>query len=327
MYRLENYTPELFLKWNLLVENSVNGTIFQRLDFLAYHGSRFISNTNHLVWFKGDHLAAVMPFGIFMENDRKVGRSPFGASWGGLVHNNNFSINDAIEIVKSLVGYLVENEIEECIITPTPAPYFSVYSNHFEFALFLEGFEIQNRILTSVLKIPPNTSDPLDLLTSKSRNAARKAMSQLNYMKDCPLEDFYNVMAEDKKRHHNAVPTHSFAELQTLHQMFPQKITFDLAVSNEGLKSGINYFWANASCVYTFYMAQENNALSLNGLNFLILKGIESAIRKNIGSIDFGPSLDKSEAANENFGVVRFKESCGGKGYYRDTFRWKKQDS
>ena len=36
--------------WNDFVERVDNGTIFHRLDFLAYHGQKFKVNEEHLLW-------------------------------------------------------------------------------------------------------------------------------------------------------------------------------------------------------------------------------------------------------------------------------------
>ncbi|HWY35585.1 MAG TPA: hypothetical protein VNX68_13140, partial [Nitrosopumilaceae archaeon] len=64
MLNLVEYTSKYYQAWNNFVNSSNNGTLFHRLDFLSYHGKKFESIENHLLFFKGDELFAVLPAGV-----------------------------------------------------------------------------------------------------------------------------------------------------------------------------------------------------------------------------------------------------------------------
>lgn len=67
--------------WDAFVERSNEGTIFHRLDFLAYHGDRFLDSVHHLVVRKSSEWFAVVPLAILVEDGRRVARSPSAPAW------------------------------------------------------------------------------------------------------------------------------------------------------------------------------------------------------------------------------------------------------
>lgn len=322
MIELVEYEDKYYNKWNEFVENSNNGTIFHRLDFLSYHNNKFAKNGNHLLWLKGGKIIALLPFGIFKRNGEFIGKSPFGASFGGFIHNENVKITEAIEIVESFLKYILNISINKCEIIFPPYTYYSEYNNHFEFALYSLGFKLEDRIFTSILRTPPLNSDIWHVFSSNSRNSVRKASKNFDYYHDVTPDLFYPILIEDKKRHDFAVPTHTLEDLIKLKELFPSRVVFDIAVNKENEKAGICYFHVNNKCIITFYLSQEDKALGSNGLRYLIYEGIKNALKLQYQYIDFGTSLDKELVLQKNTGVAIFKERCGAKGYFRDTYVW-----
>ena len=321
MITLKEYTYDLFDEWNQFIENSNNGTIFHRLDFLSYHGEKFKENEKHLVWRKGGNILAVLPMAIFKENGIRIAKSPYGASWGGFVHSTKIKLSEVFEIVDSLFDFINDNHIDEFYITFPPACYYNFYTNYFEFVLYSKGFTICNRYLTSVVQLPESKDDVWNLIHSKARNSTRKAQKLFTYLPDARAKEFYPILVEDKKRHDNASITHSLNDLIYL-QKLDKQVTFDIAIKKDNSKAGICYFWTNNNCIMTFYMAQDDRALGSNGMNYLIYEGMIQAIKKGIKYIDFGTSLSKFEVENKIFGVAKFKERFGAQGYFRDSYKW-----
>lgn len=322
------YKPEVFDKtgieqWNRFVEESVNGCIFHRLDFLAYHGDRFLENAHHLAWYKGETLSAVMPMGIFIENGRRVARSPFGASWGGLVHEKNLKLKYAIKMTESLIDYLKGIDIDECMITPTPMCYFDTYTNYFEQTLFAQGFSLLYRDICHIVELPGKEEEVWLSFDSKCRNQVRNGLKNFKITEDGDFEEFYLVLLEDKKRHNDAVPTHTLQELKYLQEKFKKRVFVDIAVGRENVKAGICYFACNSNTLSVFYIAQQSGALGLNGVNALVLKGMQRAVREGFKYFDFGTSSYHNKSRNLN--LSQFKESFGARGYFRDMYRWQNE--
>ncbi len=318
---LKKYEPNLFGAWNKFVETSNNGTIFHRQDFLAYHGDRFKKNEHHLVWFKGDQIFALMPLGIFEEKGKRVAKSPFGASWGGLVIPSKFKLKYAMGIVESLVEYLKKRKISEFLVTPTPGCYYQELNSYFEFALTAFGSKLVNRDILNVTKIPEKEDEIWQVPDRECRNKIKNALSVFKIKENVSAKDFYPILLADKRRHHSA-PTHSLADLVYLQKNLKNKIKFDLAVNIEDYQAGICYFIGNKNCQMAFYMSQEDKAVGKNGINALVFKGFKNAACEGYRFMDFGISSINNQISN--IGLVEFKESLGGHhGFIRDTYQLK----
>lgn len=318
-YRIVQFTKNLFEEWNKLIGNSSNGTIFHRLDFLSYHGQKFEENEHHLIIYKGDTIFGIMPMGLFTENGKTIAKSPFGASWGGPVFAKNIKTKDALEVVTLLLEYLNHLNINRCIITVPPTCYHIPYSFSFEFGLLNKGFKVANQELTHVVPLPSKEDLVFSILDSKSRNKAKNALANFDFAKKSTIEEFYPILLQDKQRL-GSKPTHTFEELKTLNSSFPNEIYFDIAIHKETkAKAGICYFVGNKSCISTFNLSQEDNALGLNGVNALIVSGMKDAVQSGYTYFDFGCSSYKMEILN--IGVSDFKESFGANGLFRNTYQ------
>jgi hypothetical protein len=320
MLKIIEYQKKNYHHWNNFIEKSNNGTIFHRLDFLSYHGKKFQKNANHLLWLKGTEIYAVMPLGILPKSGKKIALSPFGASWGGLVTGEKFKLKYVFEVVESLVEYLKRRKISEILITPTPMCYFRSYSSYFDFVLSSLGFKLINREVLNVTKLPKNSEKVWERLDKKCRNQTRSALKNFTLKENVKAKEFYPILIEDKHRH-GAEPTHSLEDLEYLERNLSRMIRFDVAQNSEGQRAGIGYFISNASTLMTFYMAQEDAAMGKNGLNALVLRGIERAVKEGFEYLDFGISSRNNQPY---LGLAEFKENFSGfSGFTRDTYQMK----
>lgn len=314
---LIKYQPDYFDRWNKFVEESNNGTIFHRLDFLAYHGNKFEKNEHHLIWVKGEEIFAVMPMGIFEEDGKRIARSPFGASWGGVVQSPRFPLKHAVPLVEKLLEYLRAQRIDELVVTMTSPCYYTTYSTYVEFALSKLGFRITNRDITSVVAIPSDKNVE-EVFKSSGRNQARKAEKKgfdIHYDQD--IDILYDILLDDKGRH-SANPTHTLDDLRCLKRTFPDRIRADLAYLDGRPLAGVLYFVCNSVCEVTFYLCQRAEVRELYPMNLLVLKGMQRAKEEGFRYFDFGNSTLNMEICN--IGVATFKENFGAGGQFRETY-------
>jgi CelD/BcsL family acetyltransferase involved in cellulose biosynthesis len=316
---LHDYSPGMTAEWNSFVETADNGTLFHRLDFLAYHATKFSSVESHQVWRKGRELFAVMPMAILNENGRRVARSPYGASWAGLVHRSGLKLKYAMEMVEILVDRLKAKGVDECIVTVPPVCYFSEYTNYVEFAMAAVGFALVNRDITHVAHLPGTAKAIWDAFDSKCRNQTRNGQRRFTHCPTATLDDFYRILVQDKARHGTTSITHSLTNLRYLRDTFDGRIEFDVATQADGARAGICTFRMNDRAMLTFYLAQEDAALGGNGLNALIARSMERAVESGVRHYDFGTSTDRMRIGN--IGVTEFKESFGAVGQFRDTYK------
>lgn len=315
---VKQYVEGEEVRWNQFVSGSNNGTIFHCLDFLSYHGDRFKNNAHHLVWYKGESILAVMPMGIFEEEGKLVAKSPYGASWGGIVQPIKFKFERSAQVVDALLEYLRQRDIREVVLTLPPRCYYRQYSVYVEFQLMRAGFYIANREVTSVLPIFQGDSAEI-YFEVRGRNSARKAeKSGVTVKQNDDLDVFYPILLGSKRKH-EAVPTHTLDELIDLKRRFPGGIVADVAyIDADRPIAGALYFICNPLCILTFYLAHETEFSELNATNLLVRERILQAQRDRFKFFDFGTSTHGMEPRPN---IFKFKESFGSVGYFRDTYR------
>jgi len=315
---LHRFSQDDYPAWRRFLQQADNATIFHDLDFLAYHGDRFEANEHHLVWRKGQRIFAVMPLGIFEEDTQKIARSPYGASWGGLVHEAKFKLKYALEIVGSLLKYLQEQGVSACRVTPPPSCYYGQYSNHFEFALIAHGFQTVNREVTSVVDLRGCT-DPMTVMPPSARSPARKAKKRgVEIVRNASLDTFYSLLKETKGRLGGRI-THSLDELGWLQRRLPGQVKIDIAYF-EGEPVAANLYFDNKHGLFCFYISDRREHAHLSAPNLLIYNALCWCIEQGRSFFDFGCSSVGQRI--ENLGVSNFKENFGARGLFRDTYAW-----
>lgn len=318
-YSLIEYESSWYDKWNSFIDNSNNGTLFHRLDFLSYHRDKYKKSENHIIWLKGQSVFAVMPLAIFEKNGKKIAKSPFGASFGGIVHTENLNLRQSIIIIELLDDYLKSKRIEEIEIVMPPLNYFKHYSGNIEYSLSRSGYNISNRDIFNIIVLNNAEKYWRKLFKGRARTTLRKVSDDFIIEENVSCDSFYSILVEDKKRN-NAKPTHTLGELKLLKRMFPTDIFMDVAIHKESkLKSGICYFILKKDhTLMTFYIVQEDKAYGLNGTSVLIDNLVGNSINKGLKYIDFGSSSFGYEI--KNLGLAFFKESFGARGFIRNKY-------
>lgn len=305
-------------QWNEFVENSNNGSIFQRLDFLSYHGERFTANEHHLAINKGNTLCGVMPTAIFDENGKRVARSPYGGSYGGCVFRTPLGYRDSCHIIEAILEYFATLQVVDLRLVLPISICHREYSATFCLALIEHGFQCVNRDITSVVNLEHDT--PIaDKMTSRARNMMRKAQKLgVDIQHNGSIDDFWSVMDKTFAKH-EAKPTHTKDEFLHLHKLFPEKIYVDVAYWDHKPIAGIGLVVVNDRVNSSFYLCQDPDNQHVQALSLLIYQALVRAQEKGFRWFDFGTSsVNMKGRAN----VFQFKESFNAIGIFRETYLW-----
>ncbi|NOI82332.1 hypothetical protein F0237_16815 [Vibrio tubiashii] len=319
MLTLDYATQTQLEQWDSLVTKSNEGTMFHSLKFLSYHRDRFVESEKQIVWSKGEQLFGVMPTVISELNGKNALLSPYGASFGGPIFRKTLKLREGDEAISALINYLDSNNITTCNLTLSPVIYNEKNSEVIGYCLEKYGFKLVSRDVFSVIGLEGKSyEDVWQNYEGRARTSIRKSKEQFKINTDAEIEEFYNILVEDKYRL-NSKPTHTLEQLKYLKSLFPNQVWVDIATHREsGAKAGICYFMPSANTVMTFYMAQETRALKLNGVSVLVDFGIQKAIEHSLSYFDFGGSSIGYEI--ENIGVANFKESFGAYSVSRPTY-------
>jgi len=303
-------------EWDAFVHASANGTIFQRQDFLAYHGDRFRGRESHLAWREKNTLKAVLPLGLFPEQDGLNARSPYGASYGGIVHRTDLSLAEAEEMVGLLMDHLHDLGAASCTITPAPPLYHVQASNYIEFFLLKAGFRSVNSDLTAFI---PVVADPLSVFHYGAAKAVRKALREgLRVEESRDVDAFYDILVANRRKH-DAVPTHSREEVRWLLANLPEDIRLFMALSGDRPAAGTLVFRCNPRVLLDFYWAHLDEFQQLRPINLLVHEVSRWAAGQGLSWFDFGT---QTVGMTPSAGGSRFKETFGSTGMFRHTYRW-----
>jgi hypothetical protein len=124
-------------------------------------------------------------------------------------------------------------------------------------------------------------------------------------------DDFAAFMALQARvlERHDAVPTHSAAELELLAGRFPERISLHVVRSDGDLIAGV-VLYETPHVTHTQYIAAGQRGRELSALDLLLDALIERARQAGRRWFDFGIST-YDEGRRLNAGLLRHKESFG----------------
>jgi len=316
MLTLVDYTSDYYDRWNEFVKKSVNGTIFQRLDFLSYHGERFNNHENHALILKGQEIWATLPIAYFTNNGKSVGKSPYGGSYGGIVVSRELSYLEANEIVNLLKQYWLKRGQAEIHITPKVN--FGDCGQILEFCLLKNGFEVVNSDALSVIKLV-GCEEVGHLFTASARRHYRKGLGNTVRveLRSNSIDDFWCVLEKNFEKF-DVSATHSKAEWQWLCDHFPREVWMDIAYLGDVPVAAIGQIKIDSKMHSAFYILQDPAYQDLQALTLLFHDSMTAAIDDGISFYDLGTSSVNMEARANLF---RFKESLGAIALIRNSYK------
>ncbi len=314
---IEEYTERLDTEWESFVEQANNGTVFHLQRFLNYHPpGRFVNR--HLLFRKNRKLVAVLPAIQREETGEMALISHGGASYGGLVVREELGIKDTVSLAERLVEYLSQCDISRIVITQPPLIYYRLPNNYIDFALIHCGFTYLKRELTSVINLNYQ-DDILSTFKNESRTAVRKAQRLGVMVKETDdLKGFYQILKQNLKMRHNVNPTHSLDELLRLKQLLPDRVKQFSAYIKDTQIAGMTVFVCNPRVVLAFYISHREEYQSYRAVNLLFYEVIRWAVAQGYKFLDLGTFTLNMVP---NWGLGRFKENFGAKGYFRDVLQ------
>jgi hypothetical protein len=302
-------------EWDRFVEESNNGTVFHRLDWLAYHGDRFAGNAHPVAWRKGDALHSVLPLGIFEEEGGRVARSPYGASYGGIVVPHALSLARAEGLVDSLLSYLREQGVRKLVVTPAPNFYWRKPHDYLEFWLLSRGAVRERTELTSYIDV---TEEPMEGFRHAAVKAVRKAReNDVRVEADSgDVDAFYDILTANRGKF-EATPTHSREEVRWLVERLPDHIKLFMAYRDDTPIAGSLVFRCNRRVILDFYWAHLDEYQGLRPVSLLVHEITRWARREGYAHFDFGTQTIDMVPVE---GSTRFKETFGAVGVFRNTY-------
>ena len=303
-------------EWDNFVENSDNGTIFHKREFLAYHPAERFKDASFIIT-KDKKLLAAFSAAVVEREGKKILVSHPGASYGSFVYKSDLNFKEAHSMVDSLLEYADELKVDRIQITLPPIIYQTKYSNYIDFALVRNGFTYLKRDVSSIVQLDFKKDELLSTYRAEARTAVKKSIKQGIEIAECErFEEYYEILKKNLKLRHNVSPAHSLDELIKLKKMFPSKIRLWGAFLKDKLIAGVCNFSANSKVVLAFYISHDEDYQEYRAVNLLFYEIMKRYKEEGFRFLDFGIFTVNMEP---NWGLGRFKENFGARGIFRDT--------
>ena len=174
MFEIYRYTDSDQSLWDDFVPNANNGTLFHLRSILSYHpNDRFLDHS--LLVKKKDKL-----FSVFRAAEQEIDGNRYlvshpGSSVGSFVVNENLSIADSIDLVKSLISYSKKLKFDGIRITLPPNLYQRRLSNYMDFSFLKNNFNYLKREISSILYLEKSLELTIQKFRSSHVRSIKKA--------------------------------------------------------------------------------------------------------------------------------------------------------
>ncbi|MGA7438407.1 MAG: GNAT family N-acetyltransferase [Luteibacter sp.] len=295
-------------RWDAVVAQSRNGNFLHRRAYMDYHAERF-TDASLLVEDDGNAVA-VLP----ANRDRETVASHSGLTYGGLVALRGLRAEATLAAFEQIGAYYRREGVRRLVYKPVPHVFHVAAAEEDLYALHRLGATLVRRDLSSVLA--PHESPAMN--TMRRRAIARARTAGVATRVGADMAPFHAMLAEVLRRH-EAVPTHSLAELELLRSRFPDEIVLHEAHRGDELLAGV-LVYDFGHTVHTQYLAASAAGRACGALS-LLLADLVGGVYAQRHRFSFGVSTE-DEGRVLNAGLVAQKESFGARAVVHDHYEW-----
>jgi hypothetical protein len=307
-FQVKIYQEEYFSLWNNFVANAKNATFLFHRDFMEYHQDRF-NDFSLLIFDSKEKLVAILPANI-LENEVF---SHQGLTYGGLVILPKTYFNDYLNIFKTILKFLFQNNIITLFYKEVPSFFNTYFSDEFHYIIFQAKGKLIKKEIFSVIDLKKEFS------FNKGRNLILKKNLKEQYQiknNDNP-DNFWNKILQPLlTEKYQTKPTHSLEEIKKLMQLFSHEILLYEVWEQEELKAGTVLFISKnvVHCQYISKKIEKNNYALDYLFQYLIFDRF-----KDFDYFDFGTSHQENGSKINN-GLLFWKESFGAKSVVQNYY-------
>lgn len=305
-------------EWNSFL--SANYNLFCDNKFLGYND---VFNKNikwhHLMFKDKNKILAIINGNERTDNGDKVYVSCDGVSFGGFIFSDRVRISDMINILKEFKTYLQENGFTKCIIRNPPSLYQSNVNEEYEYALLLEGFQVNKYSITNIIDL--NLFEFEKLKNSKKRSIQKSSRNiQVNIIdsnvNERSLKEFYDILYNNRELK-NVTPTHSLQELVFLKNNLPDRIILFSAKIDKKVVGVCTLFLVKNNVVLNFYLAADEEHKKDRVSDYLLYSSIEWSKNNKFRLYDIGTSSVGNVLLQ---GLFDFKKKFMADGFLRKSY-------
>lgn len=306
-------------EWDSFIGSSNNGTIFSLARFYRHHDNpvdiHFISCMDGI-----DQIMGIC--GVFSDNTFV---SPAGASYGGFIAPAALDFETSEKGFSAIMDYFKTIGVQGVKCTSPPLGYSREINQNLDFLMRYYGFYEDRALISSITNLEGYSEKSL---SSMCRRAVRKSVKK-NVMvsKTDNLDSFYDILVKNKSKF-NLEPTHSKGEIDSLLNLFPDKIHIMGAFVDGKMIAGTLNMRCTETALLTFYIASDEEYQKFRPVNRLLHEVCLMASKEGAKYVDFGVSMetDTDNPMDPRRSLIHFKEHFNSRGYLRSRMVFESGD-
>ncbi|WP_300977484.1 FemAB family protein [Flavobacterium sp.] len=309
-YSVRPYQESDYELWNTFVSAAKNATFLFHRDFMEYHKERF--DDFSLLVFDKVKLVAVLPANRV---DSTV-YSHQGLTYGGLVYASKLKIEKIETILDLLFDFFKSKRIEHFYLHPIPSFYLGQGNAAIDFFLMKKGAQLYRKEMNMVAHL----SQEIPISKSKLKHFRRTEVLGLRVVEETNFQPFWEKILEPRlAERYDVKPVHSLAEIQLLHERFPQNIKQFSVYLEDKIVAGITIFEFENG-VKSQYGATSKKGEKYRALDFLFISLLDIFQKRGKLFFDMGIVNDFGEKGFHS-GLLQQKEELGCTVWSQDFYK------
>jgi hypothetical protein len=310
---VRSYGPEDARGWEDLVTRACNGTFLHTRRFISYHGDRFRDRSLVLENRRG-RIVGVFPAAEAPADPEMIISHP-GLTYGGVVHDGSVRGASMIGALDAIASYYRSLGYRRLRYKVVPPIYHVPPAEDDLYALFRLGARRHQCDLSVAVDVTGRGR-----VTYRRRRSRRRAESEgVRVQEDWDeIAGFWRILEQNLARRHGASPVHSLAEIQILHERFPDAILLITAKIDADLAGGALLF-LSTRVLRMQYTATTEQGRAACATDPVVEYAIDIAGKRGCRYLDFGTcTLDEGRSLHQD--LHHFKVSFGGGGVLCDHY-------
>lgn len=311
MFDIKRYGDSDCAAWNDFVAQSKQGTFLFDRRYMDYHRDRFADYS--LLFYQKGKLYAILPANI-------VGDTLWshqGLTYGGLLTDKHATTADVCTLFEEFNFYLRDHGIHHVVYKAMPWIYQLLPAEEDLYAIF-------NRCHAQLMVRNVSSTIVQDCALKWRRIrqfGANKAEKEgiCVVQDDRAYADFWQVLTDNLLHTYHTRPVHTLAEINRLHDDFPDNIRLYVARLDEKVIGG-TLLYVTPQVVHAQYISATPEGKHLHAIDAIFRKVLTEDY-KDCHYFDFGISNeDRGRYLNE--GLIYQKEGFGGRAVCYDWYEW-----
>jgi hypothetical protein len=293
--------------WEDLIGRSCNATFLHTRRFISYHGDRFRDRSLILEDPRG-HVVGVFPVAESPTAPQMLISHP-GLTYAGIVHDGSVHGASMLGVLGDITEHYRRLGYQKLRYKAVPAIYHSRPAEDDLYALFRLGAHPYRKELSATIDLSNRGRVSQRRVRSRKRAVAQGVWTEETWDEIAP---FWRVLEQNLAHRHGVSPVHSLAEIQMLHDRFPQDILLIVARIASKLVGGAVMFAADL-VMHMQYTATTERGREALATDLLMEHAIELGAKRACRFFDFGVSTN-NEGQSLDQDLYRFKASFGAGG-------------